>query len=274
MLPSCWQGIGIWSLCYPPVLSGSVLPCVNFACGPLASLICWVRSTSFMFWPWVVQYRAIAARSFSIFPCCCWKLIAPGSGMGTPYPLLWLFPTPTHLQAGCLIIPSSLPFSSPGTIGLIGASGSLRPPLSLVLMCCHLYPSAATLCCQWVFWKWLLPDFTEEVEQKYLFPVSDPETYLEHKCPSWISTQEGGQSPHWLQGSCNWTPPSWFPFHLPSFRYPESGTLVHGHFPHPAQSPTSMLGLPSMQIDAPITSFRVTMAFPILVQMPILLVST
>lgn len=147
---SCWQGT-----VSGPVLFGFVSPWVNFACGSLAPLICCWCSMSFMFWERGVQHRVIAARSLGIFPCCCWEPTAPGLSVGPPYPLLWS--SPHQPQAVRVIIPSTRLFPIPGTIGTVGAGGALKHhPPSLVLTSCHSCPSAATLCCQWVLWKWLL----------------------------------------------------------------------------------------------------------------------
>lgn len=51
----------------------------------------------------------------------------------------------------CLIVPSALPFPSLGSMGIVGAGGSLRPLLSLVLTCCHSYPFADAFCCHLAF---------------------------------------------------------------------------------------------------------------------------
>lgn len=153
-----------------------ILPCVDFACGFLALLICWHvvhplcpgNSQCSTEWslPGVWSFSPATAES-QLLLALGWGLPILYCGHPHPHP----YP-PTNC---CLIVPSTLPFPSLGTMGIVGAGGSLRPLLSLVLTCCHSYPFAAALCCHLAIWRWLLHDFVEEVGQKYLL-FSDPET--------------------------------------------------------------------------------------------------
>lgn len=86
--------------------------------------------------------------------------------------------------------------------------------------------------------------FTEEVEQKYfsqiLKPIWSTRIHLVFKprvvdSPLWVCSAAAAAAGHPQVGSF---------FTLPSLPYPEPGIPMRGHFPHPAQPPAPLPGLP------------------------------